>query len=339
MTLFIIGNGFDLSHNLKTSYLDFKNFISEEKPEFLEKIFEFYKYSFKRTYKNHYSEEMDVESLLWADFEKNMGSINYKELLNTNLELNLEYEDSFCDYDYEIQERYVDKNFEDVPEELLEILNQWILSIDTKLINKKTSFIIAGSKNLFLTFNYTDTLSTVYGIEENKICHIHGTTETSLIIGHNNLNEIEQLEKLKNDTFNIILGENNIFDYQEIIEKNDSVFEDNDYKIEQYKYEKIIYYYKKTLKNIKENIEENIDFFEDFFEVKEIIIIGHSLGEVDLPYFKEVLTRVKENTFWKVYYYKKDEKDIFKEILIKIGIDESNILMCPTEQFFNIKKT
>ncbi len=317
MTLFIIGNGFDLSHNLKTSYLDFKNFISKEEPELLVKIFECYKYSFKRTYKDHFSEEeLDVESLLWADFEKNMGTINHEEILEIDSDLGLEYPEASG---YDTLESHLDLESIDISEDLFNILHCWIKSIDVENSSKKTSFISTEDENLFLTFNYTLLLEECYRIEEENICHIHGSIHTSPIMGHNNLKEIE-----------FLCVEAKSFDSDD----------DNDYddynKIKKLQITKAITLYEKTLKNIEENIDMNINFFEQLIEIKEIKIIGHSLGEVDLPYFEEVSKSVEENALWKVYYYKEEDKDIFKEKLMNIGINESNILMCPNEHFFNI---
>lgn len=43
--LFIIGNGFDIAHNLPTKYADFKKFLEKTDIKLFNKIFEIYKYS------------------------------------------------------------------------------------------------------------------------------------------------------------------------------------------------------------------------------------------------------------------------------------------------------
>ncbi|MES9797827.1 AbiH family protein, partial [Bacillus toyonensis] len=63
----------------------------------------------------------------------------------------------------------------------------------------------------------------------------------------------------------------------------------------------------------------------NFDAVERVIIIGHSLGDVDLPYFKKVKERVNENTEWHVYYYRENEIENFRDKLNKIGIIEQYI--------------
>lgn len=50
MNLFIIGNGFDLAHNLPTRYEDFKNYLFEIDSGFCE--FFLNNYSFPKTFAN-----------------------------------------------------------------------------------------------------------------------------------------------------------------------------------------------------------------------------------------------------------------------------------------------
>lgn len=62
MKLYIIGNGFDLIHGMKTSYSDFKDWLlSVGYIEILEELQSIYKI-----------QEND-EFLLWSDFEKALG--------------------------------------------------------------------------------------------------------------------------------------------------------------------------------------------------------------------------------------------------------------------------
>lgn len=77
--LFIIGNGFDIAHGLPTRYLDFREFLEKNDFSFFERVFEIYKYSFRRkihpvTHEilNLNNEVKDEYGLLWQDFEINM---------------------------------------------------------------------------------------------------------------------------------------------------------------------------------------------------------------------------------------------------------------------------
>jgi hypothetical protein len=47
------------------------------------------------------------------------------------------------------------------------------------------------------------------------------------------------------------------------------------------------------------------------------MIIGHSLSDVDLPYFKEIKRNIGIEVEWNVYYFSENQKDIFREQLKK----------------------
>lgn len=70
-TLFIIGNGFDLHHGLKTSYFDFRDRVVSKKP-FL-----------KRSLSEIYGEQINNE-MWWSNFENMLAHIDYNNLLSGN---------------------------------------------------------------------------------------------------------------------------------------------------------------------------------------------------------------------------------------------------------------
>lgn len=61
-----------------------------------------------------------------------------------------------------------------------------------------------------------------------------------------------------------------------------------------------------------------------------MIIIGHSLNKVDMPYFEKVLNSVSENVIWKAYYFEdKDEK-----ALNNLGIRKENRFVLKTQGLY-----
>ncbi len=67
-------------------------------------------------------------------------------------------------------------------------------------------------------------------------------------------------------------------------------------------------------------------------DIDVVEVIGHSLGNVDLPYFIKVFNSIDENAIWNVYYYESSDDKIFKKILCDLGIREDNIIMLPTQK-------
>ncbi|HAT4215826.1 TPA: hypothetical protein I9014_002662, partial [Clostridium perfringens] len=93
MKLFIIGNGFDLAHDLETSYYDFRNYLNEENWTFLSSLESMYGLS-EGAWIDHASDDMIrsvFENGLWREFENNLSNIDETILYNgQDMELGLE---------------------------------------------------------------------------------------------------------------------------------------------------------------------------------------------------------------------------------------------------------
>jgi len=103
-----------------------------------------------------------------------------------------------------------------------------------------------------------------------------------------------------------------------------------DYQSESYDYsimcayEEIDNFFSKIYKDCETIILKNQDFFKKIKDVEEILIYGHSLSEVDKPYF-EMITRIVNLSIvhWTVSYYPDDKYKAHQLFLESIGIDKS----------------
>ena len=77
-----------------------------------------------------------------------------------------------------------------------------------------------------------------------------------------------------------------------------------------------------------------MSFFRKLKNVNSVNIIGHSLGEVDILYFKTVMNSVSSDTERNIYYYWDEERDTLKNALLSLGIE--NILLLSSNDFWNI---
>lgn len=306
MNLFIIGNGFDIAHNLQTSYINFRDYLIEEEWEFLD--------LFEEMYGCHL--DMDrrlAERYLWKDFENNLSSFDGDNIIDsaTSIELGLDggdfYIEDTLDSYWESIYKYIYK--------LGDYLKLWIKSIDINCCTQ-TDLICKNNDDLFLSFNYTSLLEEIYEIQEEQILHIHGSvseTYEDLIIGHGNSDIInnyrEQARSAKNQ-----------FD-----EKQSSICN------------ALAAYCESILKEVKSNIFFNSGFFQRLNEVNQVLVIGHSIGNVDLPYFKEIREKTNENTIWKIYFYDDSEESTLKDKIVSIGVRPEKITMLHTAEFFNLE--
>ena len=315
MKLFIIGNGFDLAHDLETSYYDFRNYLNEENWTFLSSLESMYGLS-EGAWMDHASDDMIrsvFENGLWREFENNLSNIDETILYNgQDMELGLEGGDigveDTLDYYWENQYEFI--------RELNEYLINWVEQIDISDIDKRTNMISEFSNDKFITFNYTLVLESIYNIDKYDILHIHGSLDKNdnlPIIGHGDKEKVNEM--------------------REIARESKECFNEKKYSI----YNAVANYCERTLKDVDEFISINRGFFNNLNEVDEIYVIGHSLGDVDMPYFNEILRNVGDNTRWYVHYHRAEDEENYRETLINtVGVNEENITMLGSEDIFNI---
>lgn len=163
--LFIIGNGFDLAHGLKTSYENFRQYLLN-----VENI---------QTPGENFCPN-DILQLIsrcagtarWCDIETDLGYVSGQVK---------KYVDETKDYDVQrLQGALLGGILEDIPK----YVSSWIAAVDCKQAKPMLSFkkLIDKDKDYFLTFNYTDTLERLY--EAKKVCHIHGKYGERIVFGH-----------------------------------------------------------------------------------------------------------------------------------------------------------
>ena len=166
--LYILGNGFDLAHEIHSSYAHFKEWLIKE------------------GYNEHVKtleRQFCFECVNWSDYETALGSYDLDDI----------YEqiagDLSIDLDHLMRSQAI---FEDAPDLILgtfwrdikEKFYDWVNSIDISSAKRRLC-LLADAK--YLTFNYTLTLEKVYNITPDHILHIHGLVASDdIIVGHNN---------------------------------------------------------------------------------------------------------------------------------------------------------
>ena len=305
MRLFIVGNGFDLAHDLPTKYWDFRTYLENRYPDFLE--------AFEQHYYIYRNDSDDYKKdLLWNDFETNLANIDEDIIIENavGLEMGLEsgdygIEDTLRSY-FRKEYQYVDR--------LAIYLKQWVRTIRIRDTVPVTSQILPHTEDYFITFNYTSVLENVYRIAPASILHIHGSLHDyndDPILGHGNRKRIENI-KAKRNQAQIWQNEKEISICTVIGE-----------------------YYNTTFKNVN-NYMHKLGFLYKH-NVEEIIVIGHSVEGIDLPYFKRIDEYTKRTATWKVYYFNKAKMEPMQKALEEQGISPKRILMLDSNEFYDLK--
>ena len=170
--LYIIGNGFDLAHEMPTRYGDFKRWLIENGR--IDVIHEL---------QSAFPVQKDNDYLLWSDFEKALGLYDLDKVINWSWDDLYLTEFSIGGQVFGAPDFFLNTQLPDI---LNEAFTKWCHCIP--LATTPKDFYLEKDA-YYLTFNYTDTLEVLYGIPQNQILHIHGQASRNdkLIVGHNRL--------------------------------------------------------------------------------------------------------------------------------------------------------
>ncbi|WP_338592551.1 bacteriophage abortive infection AbiH family protein [Bacillus safensis] len=302
--LFIIGNGFDLSHYLKTSYDDFKKFLLLSYPNIImdELIIP---EGIELSDGGIDYDENDVLSMLfylideeegnisdieikWRDIENSLGHLNFSQIYD--------YHEDIFDKDGDIDYWKTAARNENLIENLIVpataiqgYFSEWVNSIEINCADPKKDFkSLLKENDQFLVFNYTDTLEVVYDVCDSNICYIHGRQGEEIHFGHGNLEDNTEIYMQQN-----IGSENGLND---------------------------IYY--QLRKKTEIALEDNSEFFSNLEEcnISRIYSYGFSFSEVDKIYLEEICTMLKtEKVIWYFNDYDSHQVENYKKILVECG--------------------
>lgn len=270
--LYIIGNGFDLHHNLPTQYSDFRNYLEKKNIELYNALEHCCKFDYK-----------------WRDFEDKLSTFSIKGLVYYNKEFingdGVEYPLSAILEQAKEKLKYLSNE-----------LNNWIIeTIEYPVKNDVEKPIEFEEDALFLSFNYTKTLEEVYGIR--NVWHIHNF---SAKIINNRYDSFTDEKKLSD----IVVG----YDENKVFSVADFEFEN---QICGTNFEDVFSWLQKPTSSI---ISISKQKFNAYKSVEKVIILGHSLGDCDIPYFQEIEKRILSNAIFEISFYSdKEKKDLQKQ--------------------------
>lgn len=304
-TLYIIGNGFDLYHSINSKYQDFHEYLIRNNSEV--------KFFF-----DSYFILSEDSHCLWADFENDLSSFHDQLFLKDHSAIT---PNEWCDQekpkwsDWHGTDDEVIQESEIAYKAISDLFLEWIRSL-TPAKKKKLHF---NNNSKFFSFNYTPTLKTLYNIPPEKVLHIHGDTMNSnnsvLIFGHGEkLKEIDEFDK-NGDSVRVPWSD---------AEKSS------------------LYLYNHFRKPVEEIIEKNINFFETLNNIKDIVVLGHSLRGLDMLYFKKIKEVVTNECKWKfVYYSKQDENNMIEKVEnlgLIVGTEKCQLLTWKEYKKLNIRE-
>jgi len=235
----------------------------------------------------------------WCDFENKLGEYDWELVYDDHNDIDV-MDDSFRpSMAFGLEDELIELT-DNLVSRIDEQFHCWIDSIDVKGADKKLNLEPNGA---YLSFNYTPTLQWVYGISGKHINHIHGSVsgKEKLIYGHT-----------------VIMDENPELD--ENGESNRTIFTDAENAAK--------YPFHAFRKPVEQIIENNDQWFSALKgRIGRVVVIGHSLNGIDLPYFKRI-NDVVAGVPWIVTYHKEEERKRHMLILRSIGFDMGGVIQC-----------
>lgn len=264
--LYIIGNGFDLAHGIPSSYSQFGKYL------------EITDSSISRLIRDY----LFVDKDFWSCFEERLASFDYDNVIDYAEKFLVSYgaddwSDAYHhDFEYEI-EQIVDG----LSRKLRTKFAEWIRLLPMPAPGAFTPVRCIDPAGCFLSFNYTPTLQRLYSVPEQNITHIHGRSsqgDAEIVVGHGWERQADEL-------------------LSQGVDENTDVRVAGGYGL-------IDDYFAATFKPTEKIIERNRSFFDGLVDVSEVIVLGHSLAEVDALYFWEILSQIdRRTTRWTISYY------------------------------------
>lgn len=262
--LYIIGNGFDIHHGINSKYYNFKEWL-------------------KKNVKSSIIDMMDIffsnDTEFWSSIEQALGEYNESIITEWCVP------DNPTDYKYDHPGAWQASVEDSIPyifgtamDDFRDAFYKWVDSINTKGIN--TDLLLPKTAK-YLTFNYTDTLESAYGIPPENVLHIHGNRlvpDDEYIFGHGTSRDIN--EPYKDETIEL--------PYQNA-------------------YSEVISTMNNWRKDPQKIIKSHDAFFKSLSSCKGICVMGLSYNKIDMPYLEEIAQKVDTGCRWVLMYYDKKE--------------------------------
>ena len=314
--LYIIGNGFDLHHKYRSGLTDYGKWLMENHPNIY--------YSFEEWFDIPvYDEDDDTKydewKNWWSYFEQRLGEIAIRSFIEDasyrafNEAAQAEERRAYHIYG---GERIADNELKNLINNIKGTFSEWIRSLTPG--EKWYRLPLEKESSLFLTFNYTPTLETIYRISKERILYIHGSIESEeYILGHGlSYQEIESQCESDDECSDC----NTLEEIEQWYRSHA-----DDFMTEQVKEVAIQRMYD-LRKDVNVIIADNHTFFEQLKDIRVIHIYGFSFSPIDMPYIHTIISNIDtETVIWEINFFSERDKENIENFIEKVDIPKDNV--------------
>ena len=293
--LYIIGNGFDLHHQMPTKFSDFRTFARKTAPELHRAV-------------DDYLPVNDD----WSDLEDALAALDVDTVIENLIGFRPSYAaDDWRDSGHHDFQFEVDRVVRQLSMELRSVFARWVRQVEVPdlanmpQVHRLTSIDRSAS---FLTFNYTSTLADLYGVPLERTLHIHGASsddDQELILGHG---WNPAMRKSLNDRPDIEDLDTRMIEAHQILDQ----------------------YFSATFKPSQQLIAQHQEFFKALDAVTQVTVLGHSLSDVDVEYFRALLAvPAVASASWTIAYRNNGDAAERTQRLTRLGVPINQINAVP----------
>ena len=284
LKLYVIGNGFDVHHNINSSYSKYLNWLKENKLDLYNKITALYEGAEKDEW--------------WGDFETNLGKIWLRPIVSNAAFVNQPNEDDI----EKMRSFYTMGGADDINEQFSEVISgikdsfhDWVLSLNKADYGKMVC--IEKDKSFFINYCYTMTLEELYGIPNNDVLHIHGSqVNEQFVLGHGT--SWDELDESAREPLPEFTEYDDPSEYTLDTQEDEITANARIAAVEQ------ILSIKKDVDSI---IKANKRTFDILQSVEKVFIWGMSFSPVDRPYLDKIVDSVPVNAEFQASFYSKTD--------------------------------
>lgn len=287
-TLYIIGNGFDRHHGLPTAYSDFRDDVRSRAPHVAALV-----------------DEWLPAGDDWGDLENALGDFDADFLISeAGNHLQSYGAEDWSDASHFAFQEAIEAVVRPLSEELSELFEQWVQRVPNLTPQQAVPWRLPLQGGAtFLSFNYTHTLATAYGIPERAVWHVHGVVGAGkpLILGH--AYDHRPLRIVPGPDEDDPIGDPREAEGLEIIDS----------------------YFRGTFKPADRIIASNPAFFSALNEIDEVWILGHAIGRADWAYYRALIRAIPTRAIWRASYHVPHERAERIEALTGLGVSADRI--------------
>ena len=228
------------------------------------------------------------EYLLWKDFESALGKYDRNKIFNDatkKLDRKLDKETKYA----------ANKLLDPVISQIVPLIKEWAEWLCNNRLSTITPQIPLSKESWFISFNYTMTLEKIYHIPLERICHIHNSIEDdTIIVGHKSPMKVDEIGDEGRDWYEESA-------HKSIVESMNSMVKET-YKIH----------------------TKHKDFFDKINGINRIVILGHSMSDIDDDYFGYIRGASVEDAHWHISKYQPSDEEQISKCLNKYKINNKN---------------